>query len=50
MADFDVKKHCDISMWANNGVISTEDDDKTCIFGVGTSVNPSLELAIEKRS
>ena len=37
MADFDVKKHCDISKWANNGLISTEDDDKTCIFGVGTS-------------
>ena len=49
MADFDVKKHCDISKWANNGLISTEDDDKTCIFGVGTSVSPSLELAIEKR-
>lgn len=48
MADFDVKKHCDISKWANNGIISTEDDDKTCIFGVGTSVSPSLELAIEK--
>jgi hypothetical protein len=48
MADFDVKKHCDISKWANNGLISTEDDDKTCIFGVGTSVSPSLELAIEK--
>ena len=50
MADFDVKKHCDISKWANNGLISTEDDDKTCIFGVGTSVSPSLELAIEKAS
>ena len=48
MADFDVKKHCDISKWANNGLIGTEDDDKTCIFGVGTSVSPSLELAIEK--
>ena len=48
MADFDNAKHCDISMWANNGVIKTEDDDKTCIFGVGTSVSPSLELAIEK--
>ena len=48
MADFDVKKHCDISMWANNKIIKNKDDDKACIFGVGTSVSPSLELAIEK--
>ena len=48
MADFDNAKHCDISMWANNGIVKTDDDEKTCIFGVGTSVSPSLELAIEK--
>ena len=49
MADFDVKKHCDISMWANNKIIKNKDDDKeTFLFGVGTSVSPSLELAIEK--
>ena len=48
MADFDVKKHCDISMWSNNKIIKNKDDDKACIFGVGTSVSPSLELAIEK--
>lgn len=48
MGNFDVKKHCDISMWANNKIIKTDDDDKVCIFGVGTSVSPSLELAIEK--
>ena len=48
MADFDKKNACDVSMWANNGVWKNEDDDKTCIFGVGTSVSPSLELAIEK--
>ena len=48
MADFDVKKHCDISMWANNKIIKNKDDDKACIFGVGTSVSLSLELAIEK--
>ena len=39
MADFDVKKHCDISKWANNKIIKNKDDDKTCIFGVGTSVS-----------
>jgi hypothetical protein len=48
MGNFDVKKHCDISMWANKPLIKNEDDDKVCIFGVGTSVSPSLELAIEK--
>ena len=48
MGNFDIKKHCDISMWANNKIIKNEDDDKVCIFGVGTSVSPSLELAIEK--
>lgn len=48
MANFDIKKHCNISMWANKPIIKSEDDDKACIFGVGTSVSPSLELAIEK--
>lgn len=48
MANFDEKKHCDISMWANKPIVKSEDDDKACIFGVGTSVSPSLELAIEK--
>ena len=48
MANFDDKKHCDISMWANKPIVKSEDDDKACIFGVGTSVSPSLELAIEK--
>ena len=48
MANFDEKKHCDISMWANKPIVRSEDDDKVCIYGVGTSVSPSLELAIEK--
>ncbi len=48
MANFDEKKHCDISMWANKPIVKSEDDDKVCIYGVGTSVSPSLELAIEK--
>ena len=48
MANFDDKKHCDISMWANKPIVKSEDDDKVCIYGVGTSVSPSLELAIEK--
>ena len=48
MANFDEKKHCDISMWANKPIVKSEDDDKVCSYGVGTSVSPSLELAIEK--
>ena len=48
MANFDEKQHCDISMWANKPIVKSEDDDKVCIYGVGTSVSPSLELAIEK--
>ena len=48
MANFDEKKHSDISMWANKPIVKSEDDDKVCIYGVGTSVSPSLELAIEK--
>ena len=42
MADFNEKKACDLS-W-----ITKKDDDKVCIFGVGTSVSPDLNLAIEK--
>ena len=42
MADFNDKKACDLS-W-----ITKKDDDKVCIFGVGTSVSPDLNLAIEK--
>jgi hypothetical protein len=48
MANFDDKKHCDISKWANKPIFKSKDDEKVCIFGVGTSVSPSLELAIEK--
>ena len=48
MANFDIKKHCDISKWANKPIVKSKDDEKVCIFGVGTSVSPSLELAIEK--
>lgn len=42
MADFDEKEACDLSIWTK------EDDDKLCIFGVGTAVSPDLNLAIEK--
>lgn len=48
MGNFDIKKHCDISKWANKPIVKSKDDEKVCIFGVGTSVSPSLELAIEK--
>ena len=42
MADFNEKKACDLS-W-----ITKKDDDKVCVFGVGTAVSPDLNLAIEK--
>ena len=42
MADFDEKKACDLSMWTK------KDNEKVCIFGVGTAVSPDLNLAIEK--
>ena len=42
MADFNEKKACDLS-W-----ITKKDDDKVCVFGVGTAVAPDLNLAIEK--
>mgnify|MGYP001495994497 CR=1 FL=1 len=42
MADFSETKACDLSMF------SKEDNDKECIFGVGTAVSPDLNLAIEK--
>ena len=41
MADIDEKKACDIKTFGKG-------KDKQCIYGVGTSVSPSLELAIEK--
>ena len=42
MSDFNEKKACDLS-W-----ITKKDDDKVCVFGVGTAVSPDLNLAIEK--
>ena len=42
MADFSETKACDLSMF------SKDDNDKQCIFGVGTAVSPDLNLAIEK--
>ena len=42
MADFSETMACDLSMF------SKEDNDKECIFGVGTAVSPDLNLAIEK--
>ena len=41
MADIAEKKACDIKTFGKG-------KDKQCIYGVGTSVSPSLELAIEK--
>lgn len=40
MADFKDSKACDKKMFGN--------DEKMCIYGVGTSVSPDLNLAIEK--
>ena len=51
MADFDVKKHCDISMWVNNKIIKNKDDDKGFVyFGVGTSVSHHLNLQLRKQN
>ena len=41
MSDVAERKACDIKIFG-------KDKDKQCIYGVGTSVSPSLELAIEK--
>ena len=41
MADFSETKACDIARFG-------KDKEKECIFGVGTSVSPDLNLAIEK--
>ena len=41
MADFSETKACDTAYFG-------KDSDKKCIFGVGTSVSPDLNLAIEK--
>ena len=41
MADFSEKKACDTPRFG-------KEKDKMCIFGVGTSVSPDLQLAIEK--
>jgi len=42
MADFSEKEACDLKFFKK------DDDDKVCIFGVGTAVSPDLNLAIEK--
>lgn len=42
MNDFKEKKACDLK------VFNSKDNEKLCIFGVGTSVSPDLNLAIEK--
>ena len=41
MNDYNAKKMCETTMFG-------KDKDRQCIFGVGTSVSPDLELAIEK--
>jgi len=41
MADFSEKKACDTPRFGKS-------KDKVCIFGMGTSVSPDLNLAIEK--
>ena len=41
MNDYNVKKECVTTRFGKN-------KDKECMFGVGTSVSPDLELAIEK--
>src|SRR6056300_521676 len=41
MKDYSEKKECGTTKFGKN-------KDKKCIFGVGTSVSPDLELAIEK--
>ena len=42
MADFSETKACDLSL------LDGSDNEKECIFGVGTAVSPDLNLAIEK--
>ena len=42
MADIKESKACDLSMWTK------KDNSKQCIYGMGTAVSPSLDLAIEK--
>ena len=42
MADFSETKACDLSLFDGS------DNEKECIFGVGTAVSPDLNLAIEK--
>ena len=42
MADINESKACDTS-W-----LTSEDNDKQCIYGVATSVSPDLQLSIEK--
>tara|TARA_B100001094_G_scaffold307655_1_gene339548 strand:- start:241 stop:867 length:627 start_codon:yes stop_codon:yes gene_type:complete len=42
MADIKESKACDLSMWTK------KDNNKTCIYGMGTAVSPSLDLAVEK--
>tara|TARA_Y100000004_G_C8930070_1_gene419496 strand:- start:182 stop:751 length:570 start_codon:yes stop_codon:yes gene_type:complete len=41
MHDYSERKECDTPKFGKN-------KDKKCVFGVGTSVSPDLELAIEK--
>ena len=43
MNDYNAKKACETTMFGKN-------KDRQCIFGVGTSVSPDLELAVEKAS
>ena len=42
MADINESKACDTS-W-----LTSEDNDKQCIYGVATAVSPDLQLSIEK--
>ena len=42
MADIKESKACDTSMFTK------KDDNKVCIYGMGTAVSPSLDLAVEK--
>ena len=42
MANYDESKACDLKLW------DKKDNDKQCIFGVGTAVSPDLNLSIEK--
>ena len=42
MADIKESRACDLSMWTK------KDNNKVCIYGMGTAVSPSLDLAIEK--